>query len=145
MRLILGLLLIALSVWGSLATIAGYYGIDLFPARPAFKIALHVAGPWIAALGGFLMWKWARVWRRLFFLLSQPRPLTRAPHLAQSHPEKPGALEHTACLVMLLGGAALVFWFDHPHPEHVVISGLMILAFIRFAGRELRREAAADE
>lgn len=138
MKLILGLLALALAWWGCMAIIAGHYGIDLHPLLPWLGFVLHYAGPWVALIGGFKLWKQSRLWRRLHHLRLQMDALTRDPSPRIPPEEKPSTLERAAALIMASGAAALLYWFDVPEPEYLLTAALLLWFFRGFAAGILR-------
>ncbi|MCB9957146.1 MAG: hypothetical protein H6843_00880 [Rhodospirillaceae bacterium] len=137
MRITFGLMVLVLGAWGSLAIVAGRHGIHLWPSIPWLAAALGFAGPWVSLIGGFLLWRQARIWRRLQALRRTPQPLSRDPHRPLPPPDRPSALEHTALIVLVLGAAALVYRLGLARPGQVLAAGALAWWFARSALRVL--------
>lgn len=126
MRLFLLLSLLALMAWGSLAIIAGHYGLDIFPLIGWLKFLLLFTAPWASLIGGLLLWKQARIWRRLHHRRIAPEPLTRTPDHIAPAPNRPSVLERTALAIAALGAATMLYWLHLPGPEYLVMVGVVV-------------------
>lgn len=139
MRFVLGLIVLCLMVWGCVATVAGHYGINLYPGSRLLVFLMHVLAPWVALVGGFILWKQARTWRRLRHM-RQPLPfLLRQGRFPMPRPERPSTLERWAAWMMGAGAVALIYWFKLSDPEIVLTAALLVWFFRGFAIGRLRR------
>ena len=138
MKLTLGLVLLALAFWGSVAVIAEGYRIDLYPASPWIQVPLHYAGPWIALIGGIILKRNCRIWRQLRHLREEPIPLSRDPRYRPRAVNEPGFMERLAGLCILIAALSLIYWFDLDHAEMIAVCLLVVWLFRGVMRKALR-------
>lgn len=128
--------------WGCVAIIAGHYGVGLYPRIGLLIFFQHYFGPWITLYGSYILWKHASIWRGMDQARDQVGvPLTRDPY--QSMPPAGGrarSLERAAKFMMGTAAMSLVYWFDLPEPELILLAALLVWFFKRFVFRVLRRQ-----
>lgn len=129
MRLALGLVLLGLMSWGCLAIIGGHYGFDLYPENSLLVMLLYWGSPWGALIGGTMLWNKARLWRRLYYMEQRLEPLLRSDHFVPLKAERPSTLEGWALWVVKAGAVALIYWFNLPDPEFLLLAALLVWLF----------------
>lgn len=139
MTILFGLCLLGLGFWASVAIVAGHYGIGLAPPVPWLWLAQYYLGPWISLIGGFLLWKHARTWRRLHHQRHQPAPLVRGGAWRVPDAERASTLERAGKLAMATGAIALLYWWELHEPEFYLAAGLLVWMVAGLAAGILRR------
>jgi len=139
MRTTIGLIFTAFGAWGSLAQIAGHYGLFLYPPPQALHLAMLYTAPWLAIYCGLILWNRARAWRRARERRYPQKTIIRNPDGRTRAVGGPGVLERFGAWTLVLGLAALPYWFEVSAPVPYLIAGVMVYAFARFAGHVMQR------
>ena len=138
MQMTLALLTLAFMAWGCVAIIAGHYGIGLYPPYGWAMFIQYYAAPWLTLLGGYKLWQQARLWRKLHAARGEVTWIIRKPWTGGIVFLRVSPLERIASFLMGLAGAALVYWFEFPGPEFLLIAALLVWFFKSFVLRVLR-------
>ena len=138
MRMTLGLAVLALCFWGSAAIIAARHGLYIRPPVPWLAAVLDVIAPWVSLIGGSILWRKSRLWRRLHARRHQPAPLARSPEHQPPPQARPSPLERSAAVSMAVGGIALIYALGLARPGQVLAAGTLAWWFGRSALHVLR-------
>ena len=139
MRMTLGLAVLALCFWGSAAIIAARHGLYIRPPIPWLAALLDMVAPWGSLIGGFILWRKSRLWRRLHARRHQPLPLARSPQHQPPPQARPSPLERAATVSMAVGGIALIYALGLARPGQVLAAGVLTGWFVRSSLQVLRR------